>query len=136
MWQGFSPAFDMWIEETWISFCRGAHVVVGTREECRDTSSLGALWKLRNISVVHAVPTLMGILALDGSDDAGVPSNVRLIVSFTSCIALDRIRLVIGFTIDWITLLLSEPRWRSLPAFASHKIVTSGPPSYQHVWSD
>jgi non-ribosomal peptide synthetase component F len=90
VWQGFSPAFDMWIEETWISFCQGAHVVIGTREECLDTSGLGALWRIRDVSVVHAVPTLMGIMAMDGSDDAGVPDNVRLIVSFIFHIALSR----------------------------------------------
>jgi non-ribosomal peptide synthetase-like protein len=71
----------MWIEETWISFCRGAHVVVGTREECRDISNLGTLWQIRDISVVHAVPTLMSIMAMGGSYNAGVPDNVRLIVS-------------------------------------------------------
>jgi hypothetical protein len=64
--------------------------VVGTREECRDTSNLGALWKIRNISVVHAVPTLMGILAMDGSDNAGIPNNVRLIVSFISRVTTSR----------------------------------------------
>jgi hypothetical protein len=74
----------MWIEETWISFCQGAHVVVGTREECRDTSNLGTLWKIRNISVIHAVPTLMGIIVMEGSNNAGVPDNVHLIVSHNS----------------------------------------------------
>src|SRR6202041_3286306 len=90
VWQGFSPTFDMWIEETWISFCQGAHVVVRTRKECRDTSNLGSLWKIRNISVVHAVPTLMGIMAMEESDDAGVPDNVRLIVSFTCRLVCNR----------------------------------------------
>jgi non-ribosomal peptide synthetase component F len=82
VWQGFSPAFDMWIEETWISFFRGAHVIVGTREECRDTSNLSVLWKHRNISVIHAVPTLMSMVAMEDSENAGVPDNVRLVVSF------------------------------------------------------
>lgn len=71
----------MWIEETWVSFCRGAHVVVGTREECRDASQLGAIWKTREISVVHAVPTLMSIVLMDVSEGDSVPHNVRLIVS-------------------------------------------------------
>jgi len=87
VWQGFSPAFDMWIEETWISFCRGAHVVVGTREECRNITNLGTLWQIHDVSVVHAVPTLMSIMAMEGSDNAGVPDNVRLIVSFI-CVLL------------------------------------------------
>jgi non-ribosomal peptide synthetase component F len=85
VWQGFSPAFDMWIEETWVSFCRGAHVIVGTREECRDTSQLGAIWKARKISVVHAVPTLMSIVVMDALDGESIPQNVRLIVSFILC---------------------------------------------------
>lgn len=87
VWQGFSPAFDMWIEETWVSFCRGAHVVVGTREECQDISNLGNLWRIRNISIIHAVPTLVSIMAMERSDGAGVPDNIRLIVCITFHVA-------------------------------------------------
>ncbi|KAF0698264.1 hypothetical protein As57867_011053, partial [Aphanomyces stellatus] len=37
VWNGFSPEFDMWIEETWTAFARGAHVAV----------ALPGQWKLR-----------------------------------------------------------------------------------------
>lgn len=84
VWQGSSPAFDMWIEETWLSFFLGAHVIVGTREECRDTSQLRNVWKSRQVSVVYAVPTLMSIILMDASDGDPVPKNVRLIVSYIS----------------------------------------------------
>jgi len=128
VWQGFSPAFDMWIEETWISFCQGAHLVVGTREECRDTGNLGALWKMRNISVIHAVPTLISIMAMEGSDDAGVPDNVRLVVSLVPAL----LRLVVNL----IIFFPSEPRGGGMPHFAGPKAVASWAPHNKYLRSD
>ncbi|KDQ08654.1 hypothetical protein BOTBODRAFT_563322 [Botryobasidium botryosum FD-172 SS1] len=77
VWQGSSPAFDIWIEETWISFARGAHVVVGTREECRDTGSIGTVWERRGISVVSTVPTLMGMMSMS---DQAIPECIRIVI--------------------------------------------------------
>jgi hypothetical protein len=57
---------------------------------------------------------LMGIMAMEESDDAGVPDNVRLIVSSTCRLVCNR---------AWISQFMfffsfSELGWRGLPGFA------------------
>ncbi|KAL9933990.1 hypothetical protein V8E36_007072 [Tilletia maclaganii] len=82
-WQGFSAAFDMWIEETWCSFAAGAHIAVGTREECRDASSLGGptgIWARRGVTILNAVPTLLSIMTMEGLGEQGsLPESIRVI---------------------------------------------------------
>ncbi|KAE8214128.1 hypothetical protein CF327_g2454 [Tilletia walkeri] len=82
-WQGFSAAFDMWIEETWCSFAVGAHIAVGTREECRDASSLGGangIWARRGVTILNAVPTLLSIMTMEGLGEQGsLPESIRVI---------------------------------------------------------
>ncbi|KAK0560068.1 hypothetical protein OC844_003997 [Tilletia horrida] len=82
-WQGFSAAFDMWIEETWCSFAAGAHIAVGTREECRDASALGGpngIWARRGVTILNAVPTLLSIMTMEGLGEQGnLPDSIRVI---------------------------------------------------------
>ncbi|CAD6921206.1 unnamed protein product [Tilletia controversa] len=82
-WQGFSAAFDMWIEETWCSFAVGAHIAVGTREECRDASALGGtngIWAQRGVTILNAVPTLLSIMTMEGLGEQGsLPESIRVI---------------------------------------------------------
>jgi non-ribosomal peptide synthetase-like protein len=81
VWNGFSPAFDMFVEEMWVTIAGGGHLAVGTREECRDVAGLPAIWKTRGVSVVNAVPTLIGIMDITRTDSDGalLPPSVRLI---------------------------------------------------------
>lgn len=81
VWNGFSPAFDMFIEEMWVTVAGGAHLAVGTREECRDVPGLPAVWASRGVSIVNAVPTAIGIMGIVHADSESplLPSCVRLI---------------------------------------------------------
>ncbi|KAL2069947.1 hypothetical protein VTL71DRAFT_14627 [Oculimacula yallundae] len=81
VWQGFSAAFDMFIEEVWVSIAGGAHLAIGNRSECQDVPSLGGasgIWAQRGITLVNAVPTLINIMtSLDS--ECPLPSSVRLL---------------------------------------------------------
>jgi non-ribosomal peptide synthetase-like protein len=81
VWNGFSPAFDMFVEEMWVTVAGGGHLAIGTRAECRDVPALPAVWAKRGVTVVNAVPTLIGIMNIARSDDGDslLPSSVRLI---------------------------------------------------------
>lgn len=81
VWNGFSPAFDMFVEEMWVTIFGGAHLAVGTRAECRDVPGLPTVWAARGVTIVNAVPTLIGIMDIARCDGDGylLPSNVRLI---------------------------------------------------------
>ncbi|KAJ9609053.1 hypothetical protein H2200_006824 [Cladophialophora chaetospira] len=81
VWQGFSAAFDMFIEETWVSIAGGAHLAIGSRRECQDVPGLGGatgVWAQRRVTVVNAVPTLINIMtSLD--EDCRLPPLIRLL---------------------------------------------------------
>ncbi|CAK1357918.1 unnamed protein product [Cercospora beticola] len=81
VWNGFSPAFDMFIEEMWVTIAGGGHLAIGTRDECRDVTGLPAVWEKRGVSVVNAVPTLISIMLVSqGSGEYSLlPSCIRLI---------------------------------------------------------
>ena len=81
VWNGFSPAFDMFVEEMWITIAGGAHLAIGTRSECRDVLGLPAIWTSRSVSIVNAVPTLISIMqtATSSEDTPLLPSCIRLI---------------------------------------------------------
>jgi non-ribosomal peptide synthetase-like protein len=70
------------IDDTrWVSIAGGAHLIIGSRSECRNVSALGSsdgLWSQRGITIVNAVPTLINIMtSLD--DESKLPSSVRLL---------------------------------------------------------
>ncbi|KAJ9646302.1 hypothetical protein H2204_000965 [Knufia peltigerae] len=81
VWQGFSAAFDMFIEETWVSIAGGAHLAIGNRIECQDVPGLGGangIWAQRGVTVVNVVPTLINIMtSLD--EECPLPPFVRLL---------------------------------------------------------
>ena len=81
VWNGFSPAFDMFVEEMWVTVAGAGHLAIGTRSECRDVPGLPAIWASRGVTIVNAVPTLIGIMDIARSDDscALLPQSVRLI---------------------------------------------------------
>jgi non-ribosomal peptide synthetase component F len=81
VWNGFSPAFDMFVEEMWITIAGGGHLAIGTRAECRDVPALPAVWAKRGVTLVNAVPTLIGIMNIARSDegDSLLPPSIRLI---------------------------------------------------------
>lgn len=77
---GFSPAFDMFVEEMWVTIAGAGHLAIGTRSECRDVAGLPGIWKSRGVTIVNAVPTLIGIMGIAGGEgDALLPPCVRLI---------------------------------------------------------
>ncbi|KAM3424726.1 hypothetical protein BST61_g6713 [Cercospora zeina] len=81
VWNGFSPAFDMFIEEMWVTIAGGGHLAIGTRDECRDVAGLPAVWQGRGVSIVNAVPTLISIMvvAQSSGEYSLLPSCIRCI---------------------------------------------------------
>lgn len=72
VYQGFSVAFDMSFEEIWISYLVGATLWIAPPELVGDPEALAGAMDAHDLTVVHAVPTLMGLI------DAPLP-KVRLI---------------------------------------------------------
>ncbi|MBL8994288.1 MAG: amino acid adenylation domain-containing protein, partial [Spirochaetia bacterium] len=62
VYQGFSVSFDMWCEETWISFFAGATVVVADALTAKAVDELPDFLNREKISVLHAVPSLLGVM--------------------------------------------------------------------------
>jgi non-ribosomal peptide synthetase component F len=71
----------MFVEEMWITICGGGHLAIGTREECQDVPGLPALWATRGVTIVNAVPTLIGIMGVVQGDEVSslLPPSIRLI---------------------------------------------------------
>jgi non-ribosomal peptide synthetase-like protein len=72
VYQGFSVAFDMSFEEIWISYLVGATLWIAAADCVVDPERIAAAVAWNRITVIHAVPTLMGLI------DDPLPS-VRLI---------------------------------------------------------
>lgn len=72
VYQGFSVAFDMSFEEIWISYLVGATLWIAPKEISGDPEALPRALIDHNITVLHAVPTLLALFAQD------VP-NLRII---------------------------------------------------------
>jgi non-ribosomal peptide synthetase-like protein len=62
VYQGFSLAFDMSFEEIWIAYLVGATVWIAPRDLVGDPHRLAEALTRHRITVVHAVPTLMGLI--------------------------------------------------------------------------
>lgn len=63
VYQGFSPAFDMSLEEVFISYSVGATLIVATPELARAADALPAVLRDSGVTVLHCVPTLLAMLA-------------------------------------------------------------------------
>ncbi|MCB6184855.1 amino acid adenylation domain-containing protein [Leeia sp. TBRC 13508] len=72
VYQGFSVAFDMSFEEIWISYLVGATLWIAPKSLIADPQALPTALRENQITVLHAVPTLLALFAED------VP-NLRLI---------------------------------------------------------
>ena len=72
VYQGFSVAFDMSFEEIWISYLVGATLWIAPREIAGDPEALPQALIEQQVTVLHAVPTLLALFAQD------VP-NLRII---------------------------------------------------------
>lgn len=62
VYQGFSVAFDMSFEEIWISYLVGATIWIAPTEIVGDPEALAAALDRNDITVLHAVPTLMSLV--------------------------------------------------------------------------
>jgi len=65
VYQGFSVSFDMWCEETWISYFAGACLFVADATRAKAMDELSDFWRANGITVLHAVPSLLGVLEDD-----------------------------------------------------------------------
>jgi non-ribosomal peptide synthetase-like protein len=74
VYQGFSVSFDMWLEETWISYLVGATLVISDAVTAKSFDSLHLFLKDHQVTVLHAVPSLLTLL------DKNIPT-LRLINS-------------------------------------------------------
>ncbi|HXF10106.1 MAG TPA: AMP-binding protein, partial [Desulfuromonadaceae bacterium] len=62
VYQGFSVAFDMSFEEIWISYLVGATLWIAPPSLVGDPDLLAQTLTRERITVLHAVPTLMGLV--------------------------------------------------------------------------
>lgn len=65
VYQGFSVAFDMSFEEIWIAYLVGASLWIGEKEITGDPETLPRLLAANEVTVLHAVPTLLALFADD-----------------------------------------------------------------------
>lgn len=65
VYQGFSVAFDMSFEEIWISYLVGATLWIAPKDTATDPEALPAALIEQQVTVLHAVPTLLALFAQD-----------------------------------------------------------------------
>lgn len=65
VYQGFSVAFDMSFEEIWISYLVGASLWIAPKAMVADPEALYQVLSEQQITVLHAVPTLVALLPQD-----------------------------------------------------------------------
>lgn len=65
VYQGFSVAFDMSFEEIWISYLVGATLWIASKAITADPDLLPVALAENNITVLHAVPTLLALFSQD-----------------------------------------------------------------------
>jgi amino acid adenylation domain-containing protein len=62
VYQGFSVSFDMWCEETWISYFVGATLWVADNTTSKAIDELSDTLNKENITILHAVPSLLAVM--------------------------------------------------------------------------
>ena len=65
VYQGFSVSFDMWCEETWISYFAGATLWVADNTTSKAIDELSETLRKENITILHAVPSLLAVMEND-----------------------------------------------------------------------
>jgi non-ribosomal peptide synthetase-like protein len=62
VYQGFSISFDMWCEETWISYFAGATIWVADNTTSKAIDELSEVLRDQRITILHAVPSLLAVI--------------------------------------------------------------------------
>ncbi len=62
VYQGFSVSFDMWCEETWVSYFAGATLWVADNTTSKAIDELSDVLNREKITVLHAVPSLLAVM--------------------------------------------------------------------------
>jgi non-ribosomal peptide synthetase-like protein len=62
VYQGFSVSFDMWCEETWVSYLAGATLWVADAATAKSIDELDMVLRKQRITVLHAVPSLLAVM--------------------------------------------------------------------------
>ena len=62
VYQGFSVSFDMWCEETWISYFCGATIWVADAATAKSIDELADVLRQQRITILHAVPSLLAVM--------------------------------------------------------------------------
>ena len=65
VYQGFSVSFDMWCEETWVSYFVGATLWVADAATAKSIDELSDVLRKQNITILHAVPSLLAVMEDD-----------------------------------------------------------------------
>ena len=65
VYQGISVSFDMWCEEVWISYFVGATLWVADGATSKSIDELDEVLRHNHISVLHTVPSLLGVMNED-----------------------------------------------------------------------
>ncbi|WP_211092548.1 Pls/PosA family non-ribosomal peptide synthetase [Chitinophaga varians] len=65
VYQGFSVSFDMWCEETWVSYFAGATLWVADATTAKAIDELGSVLRDEKITILHAVPSLLAVMEDD-----------------------------------------------------------------------
>ncbi len=65
VYQGISVSFDMWCEETWISYLVGATMWVADGPTSKSIDELDEVLRNNKITVLHTVPSLLGVMNED-----------------------------------------------------------------------
>jgi len=62
VYQGFSVSFDMWCEETWISYLVGASLWIADSLVSKSIDEISNILFENEITILHAVPSLLAIM--------------------------------------------------------------------------
>ncbi len=62
IYQGFSVSFDMWFEETWLSYLVGATLIIADAKTAKSIDELHHFLAKNQVSILHAVPSLLSLL--------------------------------------------------------------------------
>jgi len=62
VYQGFSVSFDMWCEETWVSYLAGATLWIADNTTSKAIDELSDTLRTQGITILHAVPSLLAVV--------------------------------------------------------------------------
>jgi non-ribosomal peptide synthetase-like protein len=65
VYQGFSISFDMWCEETWISYHAGASLFVADAISAKAIDEISSTLRKNKITILHCVPSLLAMMEED-----------------------------------------------------------------------